>query len=390
MGKKYRIVGPDGKVEKNKSGTAADGGGHDSMDACQKQAGAINSRKHSMRQERWEDRKWDGSSTVPASALWFRDQGGTVELETGEAPGFKMDAYTGAPMEHPFFGKVVIDSSGVKIGKEGKKTIVLREHARDRVVGFGYAHATKGGGIKVKKGVFSQHTEDGREVAGLLSEGMPLECSINIDNAKLVDLPPGKEREVNGRMVKGPAVIFAKSRLREVSFCSLGMDAGTSGSIAAAEGEQVEIELVEDKEKKMSEKTNAVEAPDLKKLEADAKEAGKKELVAHFDALFAEFDQDFALEMFKAGKSLDEAKLLHYEKVKKELAELKAATPEVPAVSERTEPVPVGAPPKEDKPKDLKATALAIQKARNAQGENLTLGQSMKLALKELGKKDDK
>ena len=39
---KYRVVGPDGKVETNKSGTAVDGGGHASMDACRKQASAIN------------------------------------------------------------------------------------------------------------------------------------------------------------------------------------------------------------------------------------------------------------------------------------------------------------------------------------------------------------
>lgn len=40
---KYRIVGPDGKIEKNDAGTAVDGGGHDTMDACRKQAAAINS-----------------------------------------------------------------------------------------------------------------------------------------------------------------------------------------------------------------------------------------------------------------------------------------------------------------------------------------------------------
>ena len=39
---KYRVVGPDGKVETNKGGTAVDGGGHASMDACRKQASAIN------------------------------------------------------------------------------------------------------------------------------------------------------------------------------------------------------------------------------------------------------------------------------------------------------------------------------------------------------------
>jgi hypothetical protein len=41
-GGKWRIVDPSGKVTKNKKGTAVDGGGHASKDACNKQAQAIN------------------------------------------------------------------------------------------------------------------------------------------------------------------------------------------------------------------------------------------------------------------------------------------------------------------------------------------------------------
>lgn len=389
MGGKHRIVGPDGKVEKNKAGTAVDGGGHDSAESCQKQAAAINSNESSLRQEFWNPRKWDGSSKVPADALWFKDQGGTVEFaKDGESQTFTMDGYTGAGMPHPFFGMVYISVKGVKFEK---KTVgVLREHARDRIVGFG-TPARRDGHIVIKNGKFSQVTTDGQEVAGLCAEGFPWECSINIDNAQVVDLLANEKMEVNGAMVKGPAVVFAKSRLREVSFCSLGMDAGTS--VAATDGEEEEISIVNHKEGVMPEEKNEEPKVDLDALKAEAKEEGKKELVAHFDALCAAFDRDFAVEMFQAGKSLDEAKMAHYEKVKAELEELKAAKPEAKAeesADELDEPVPTGTPPKEDKPKDLKAAALAIQKERNAGGEKLTLGQAMKLAMKQMGKNSDK
>jgi len=361
------------------------------MESCQKQAGAINS-EHGMRQEGWEDseeycdsfpmRKWDGNTKVPAAAMWFKDPGGTVEFyksEEDEQPRFRMVGYTGQAMPHPFFGKVIVNVAGVEMGKtkKGGKKGVLREHNPYRIVGYGYP-ARDQGSITLEDGVYSETTRDGREVRGLQAEGYPWECSINIDRATIVDLPRGESMEVNGRLHKGPAIVFTKSRLREISFCALGMDADTM-SMAAANGEQVEIELEKDKEPEMSEENVAAEAPDVQKITAEAKEDGKKELVAHFDALFAEFGQDFAVEMFRAGKSLDEAKLLHYEKVKKELADLKAAAP---VKTERAEAIPTGSAPDVEKPKSLKAAAESIMQERNAKGENLTLGQAMKLALK--------
>ena len=308
--------------------------------------------------------------------------------ESEKEPTFTMDGYTGAGMPHPFFGMVYISVKGVKFGK---KTVgVLREHERDRIVGFG-TPARRAGHIVVKNGSFSKVTPDGQEVAGLCAEGYPWECSINIDHAQVVDLSEGERMEVNGMAVKGPAVVFAKSRLREVSFCSLGMDAGTS--VAATEGDMEEIEIVENKEGEMPEEKKEEPKVDLDALKAEAKDEGKKELVAHFDALCAAFDQSFAVEMFQAGKSLDEAKMAHYEKVKAELEELKAAKPEAKAdekADELEEPVATGTPPKDEKPKDLKAAALAIQKERNSGGEKLTLGQAMKLAMLQMGKKSDK
>ena len=42
IGKKYRVVDPNGKLTKNKAGTPVDGGGHASKERAQRQATAIN------------------------------------------------------------------------------------------------------------------------------------------------------------------------------------------------------------------------------------------------------------------------------------------------------------------------------------------------------------
>lgn len=42
-GSKWRVVEPNGKLVKNKKGTAVDGGGHTSKAKAQRQANAVNS-----------------------------------------------------------------------------------------------------------------------------------------------------------------------------------------------------------------------------------------------------------------------------------------------------------------------------------------------------------
>lgn len=338
-------------------------------------------------------RQWDGSAKVPAGALWFRDPGqGGIELSKDEAgqKQFSIDAYTGAPMAHPFFGKVVIDAEGVDLGEkkgDGRKAI-LREHERDRVVGFGYP-VRDGYHVKIRRGQFSQITRDGQEVAGLLAEGFPFEASVNIDAAQVADLPKGESMTVNGRNIKGPAVVFTKSRLREVSFCSLGMDAGTSASIAAAAGETADLELLKKEGVMPEDKKIETPAVDVEALKAAAIAEGAKQEQARFAALNAEFSKDFAVEMFAAGKSIAEAREEDYKRLKVKCAELEAKLAAAPVhIDGRALPVNTGVKPEADKPKDIEAAAKLIMDERNAKGENLTKGQAMKLACKVYGFKD--
>lgn len=91
---KHRIVGPDGKIETNKAGTALDGGGHSTRAACMKQAAAINANLHS---NSVVGLFHAGSSFVTAGSRKFSD--GDVNTQV-----FKKDMLSVGVYEHPIFG----------------------------------------------------------------------------------------------------------------------------------------------------------------------------------------------------------------------------------------------------------------------------------------------
>ncbi len=186
---------------------------------------------------------------------------------------------------------------------------------------------------------------------------------------------------MNGKTVKGPVFVVRRSRLREVSIVSLGADAHTS-AIAAADGPTEDIEIIE-REPEMAEEKPAEETVEEKPEEKE--EVKEEETVDEgqavrdeFAALCNEFGDEFGVKMFKAGKTLDEARQEHYALLKARVAELEAA----PKAPERAEPVPTGKKPEEEAPKSFKAAWERIWADRNKAGEELTKSQAMKLAMK--------
>jgi hypothetical protein len=191
--------------------------------------------------------KWDGTTTnVPASVEYFSDPGGDVEFSKreGEPAKFRIHLYTGAAMPHWYFGKIVVDTSGIKLAK-GKPVMVLREHMTGQVVGAGYAKK-KDGSLWIEDGVFYD-THHGREVMSTLHNpdlAAPWQASMRLSNQEVQELGEKESDEVNGVKLKGPAIIIRKSTLREGSFCVAGMDGATSGIAASEESEVVEIDIV--------------------------------------------------------------------------------------------------------------------------------------------------
>jgi len=171
-----------------------------------------------------------------------------------EGNGFLINAYSGAPIER-FWGTLVIDVTGI----EAKEKIpVLREHIRDRVVGYG-ATFKDDSSFNVQ-GEFSGATRDAQEVKDLADEGYPWQASVQVRAKKIKVLETKDAKEiVNGREIVGPAEIWTESNVGEVSFVSLGADDNTAAIRFAELSDQkhpVEIESWTDAETKLRETEN--------------------------------------------------------------------------------------------------------------------------------------
>jgi hypothetical protein len=149
---------------------------------------------------------------------------------SSERPGFSINAYTGAIVDTQQNMKLVFDLDGMK----SKPSLpVLREHERDRPVGYGSGQAS--GGAFVVNGFFAT-SKDGIECLALAEEGFPWQASVGIKPISIRQLSPGESTIVNSRTVTGPAEIWLKSEVKEVSFVSLGADSSTSISVFSDQG----------------------------------------------------------------------------------------------------------------------------------------------------------
>lgn len=200
----------------------------------------------------------EGKSADQAYAMcnrmWNDDKGQrqaaclSAPVEFAEAPAgagkdpertFQITGYTGQPMDM-WWGKLAIDVSGIKAKN---KMPVLREHARDRIVGH-TRKVTKDDGNLLMSGPFSKSTPDARDVLALADEGHPWEASIGVWPLTVQVLDTDKEvAKVNGYEIRGPAEIWRESEVREVSFVSLGQDSDTA-AIALSENSEVKVKFI--------------------------------------------------------------------------------------------------------------------------------------------------
>jgi hypothetical protein len=160
--------------------------------------------------------------------------------DDGKPKSFLITAYTGQLLDLGWFGKLIIDVKGIKADA---KMPILREHMRDRVVGFSQKAWQQGGNFLIS-GLFSQKTADAQEVQALGEEGFPWQASVGIWPQKVKVLESDKETaRVNGQEIAGPVEIWSESVVREVSFVSLGADDNTAAIVLSRETNiPVEIE----------------------------------------------------------------------------------------------------------------------------------------------------
>lgn len=284
---------------------------------------------------------WDKAKNQ-RSALNLTSKLDLSEFKDGDrAREFLITAYTGAKISS-WFGDIMIDIPGIQT-KE--KMPILREHFRDRVVGYGDAWKEDNFYIS---GKFSNSTQDAKEVMALADEGYPWQASISVRPTKVERLEDKKIKAmVNGSQVEGPLEIWRESKVGEVSFVSLGADDNTAAITMSDEKFSVEIlaSFSEEPTNNINERKETMDLNDLKKdhpdllaeIELAAETNGiEKGIVQERErvtqVLSIDGDDGAAKKAIKDGLSLDASYKLFFESEKQKkadaLKDLEAQAPE--------------------------------------------------------------
>lgn len=193
----------------------------------------------------------------PATSFAADDDDDTDEDKKNKQRKFKIEANSGIPFFHPWWGNFAIDFEGLEIPSQ--KMGVLDSHdTRMRLGVTKKITAQKKNGI-VALGDFLSN-ESALAVVADMDEGFPFQASVFVPPKKIEFIPEDSETKVNGHTLKGPGTVFRSSTLREVSIAALGADPQTSSVALSKTGRTVSIPTP-DKEKAMTKKTTETPSP---------------------------------------------------------------------------------------------------------------------------------
>jgi hypothetical protein len=180
-------------------------------------------------------------TAIPFSAC--RMSAGEVEIgsngDGAKSAPVKVRARSGGAIEHPAWGRIVHDFSGMRISKS--KLPLDYNHEAGQILGYAN-HFDYSSGDLIATGAITpwQGTDRASEVIFKMREGVPYEASIywGGDGIKIQKVPSGKTVEVNGMEFAGPGVVVREWPLRGIAICPYGADENTQ-SMAFAEGKTV-------------------------------------------------------------------------------------------------------------------------------------------------------
>ena len=149
---------------------------------------------------------------------------------TFSALAYSGDPVSGATATPKLVSDFVLDLSGMTKSKNPKANL---DHKSNQRVGHITEFVNDGKQINVV-GALSAATVHRDEVAKSAADGYAWEVSIEAALSHGRKLAAGKTEIVNGRTVKGPLYIFAKSVLTDIGFVSHGANVGNEVTIAAS------------------------------------------------------------------------------------------------------------------------------------------------------------
>ena len=159
----------------------------------------------------------------------------TVEITAAEAhrpPRVEIVAYSGDVMTVPQFGPIVVDLRGMELPAE---VPLLADHDNSIRAIVGQGTPTVRDGKLIVSGTANTTTEAAKQIVELGKSGHRFQASIGATPLESRRVATGETIQTNGRTIKAasPILFVTRSKLREVTICALGCDAGTSVSIAA-------------------------------------------------------------------------------------------------------------------------------------------------------------
>ena len=168
---------------------------------------------------------------------------------------FSILAYTGKLIDWGYWGRFIIDLSGMKLAKA--KVPALLNHNRGQIVGTIDQGSGDDNGFYVA-GAFSKITDAAKEVLGLADESFPWQASVGVQAKKIVQLAKDATMQVNGQTVTGPCDVWTESSVFETSFCPFGADDDTAAVSMAADNPApkgpMEVHIMNAKLRKLLEK----------------------------------------------------------------------------------------------------------------------------------------
>ena len=310
-------------------------------------------------------------NSIPAKAC-VMTIGEFVAGDNGEgaksAP-VKLKARSGGAIEHWYWGNVVHDFAGMKIGKN--RLAIDYVHDPKEIIGYLNKFETEDGDLYASGALVPYKDSDrASEIIHKMKEGVPYEASINFggDGIKVEELMTGQVATVNGNQFEGPATIIREWPLRGVAVCPYGADANTetavfdnkktfAASVVSAANIQTEESHMSDKPVEVSDEiAEAVESETIlseenaEAVEAVAEESASAEPVeaepaaeeaveenkeeeavtecsddrAEFARMRDDFGAEIAAEVFANGGDYNAALKLAFSRYKAENDELKA------------------------------------------------------------------
>ena len=175
--------------------------------------------------------KEDMSQAIPAYATL--SEGAEVTFAPAKASSdglteFELVVYTGKTVR-TFFGDMVVDVAGMKIGRQRKP--VLLGHVAADVVGHSTKIEKTYDGRILLRGVASGTKEVSDRVVVPARNGFPWQSSMGFSIDHVRNLEKDSELELNGRKIHGPLLVVDRSSFKEASFLPLGADDDTSGVV---------------------------------------------------------------------------------------------------------------------------------------------------------------